>query len=378
MVKEGRAKETVMKHLIVGLLLLLLVVGYANASLPKSPPRSRPLGAEQTATYRDRTWEPGVGYAHGSEERRRKYDFDRALKFGQYADAWQLIKGKDVLFPKDSWSGLSETLRSEMVWSGGTGEDYIPLILFRGIGGCPPDKIIPRILSGYCPQLVKPFKKGDTSGGTITNGTDFDQIYFQKSTLGIVWSSEDYVSVFALVKEAAEQLVKRKDLHLSGLYALKVFLDGAGTIRDEQLPPEEVRTCDLWKHKYVLQNKKPPITEVQRKAIRLWMIQTLNAGAEEVLSNPNRFSEAKIVYPGLSGSVNWTSKYRSDWFLWYGEVPPELQRFEELSIKIAQLDEQLTKLRNEKRAAQAAAEKAAEDVKAAEKKRLETDASLRK
>jgi len=55
------------------------------------------------------------------------------------------------------------------------------------------------------------------------------------------------------------------------------------------------------------------------------------------------FSPARH-YITFASRYNWPSKYRSDWFLWYGEVPPELQRFEELSIKINQLDEQLTKL----------------------------------
>jgi hypothetical protein len=361
LVKDGRAKDTVIKHWMVGWLLSLLVVGYANASLPISSPMNRPLSAEQITKYKDRSWEPSAGYARRSEEGRRKYDFDRALQYGQYAEAWQLIKGKDVLFPEDHWACLSENLRNEMVWSGGTGEDYIPLIENRPQG----------VQSNIPWKLLKPRKKGDT-GGREGGFTAFDQIYFQKSKVGILWSSRDYASAFGLVKEAAEQLVKRKGLHLSELYALKGFLDGDGKTHDEQLPPEEVRTCDLWKHKYVLQNKNPPTTEAQRKAIRLWMIRTLNAGAEEVLSNPNRFSEARL------SDVNWPSKYRSDWFLWYGEVPPELQRFEELSIKIAQLDEQLTKLEKEKRATQEAAKKAAEDVKAAEKKLKEADKSLRK
>ncbi|MCX5675605.1 MAG: hypothetical protein NTX87_11420 [Planctomycetota bacterium] len=352
-----------MKHWIVGLLLSLLVVGYANASLPISSPINRPLSSEQISKYKDRSWEPGVGYARISEERRRKYDFDRALQYGQYADAWQLIKGKDVLFPEDPWACLSETLRNEMVWSGGTGEDYIPLIDTPGPGGR---------------RLLKPSKKGDT-GGKEGGFTTFDEIYFQKSKVGIVWSSRDYSSVFALVKEAAEQLVKRKDLHLKELYALKVFLDDRGIMYDEQQPPEKTTSCDLWHHKYVLQNKKPPTTEAQRKAIRLWMMQTLNEGAEKVLSNPNRFRESGFLNIGsMFPGINWPSKYRSDWFLWYGEVPPELQRFEELSIKITQLDEQLTKLEMEKMTAQKAAKKAAEDVKAAEKKRLEADKSLRK
>jgi hypothetical protein len=322
---------------------------------------NRPLSVEQMAKYKDRSWEPGVGYAKRSEEQRRKLDFDRALQFGQYAEAFQMIKGKDVLFTEDHWVCLSESIQNEMVWSGGTGEDYIPLIENRPQG----------VQSNIPWALLKPSKKGAT-GGREGGFTVFDKIYFQKSKVGIAWSSRDYASAFGLVKGAAEELVKRQGLHLSKLYALKVFLDGDGREHDEKLPPEEVQTCDLWKHKYILLNKSPPTTEVQRKAIRLWMIRTLNAGAEEVLSNPNRLSEARL------GDVNWPSKYRSDWFLWYGEVPPELQRFEELSIRIAQLDEQLTKLAKEKRAAQEAAKKAAEDLKAAEKKLKEADKSLRK
>jgi len=267
-----------MKHWIVGLLLSSLVVGYANASLPISSPMNRPLSAEQIAKYKDRSWEPGVGYAQITEERRRKYDFDRALQYGQYADAWQLIKGRDVLFSKNHGSGLAEPLQEEMAWSKGTHEDYIPLTTLGG-------------------TLVKPAKKG-AAGGSTGGFTVFDRVYYQKSKLGIVWSSQDYTSVYALVKEAVEQLVKRKDLHLKELYALKVFLDDRGLMYDEQQPPEKTTSCDLWQHKYVLQNKKPPTTETQRKAIRLWMIQTLNEGAEKVLANPNRFSESGLLNIG--------------------------------------------------------------------------------
>jgi len=337
--------------LVAGVGLLAVEVRRVSASLPTllTPP-NRPLSAEKMSEYKDRSWERRVGYDQGPVEWRLRHNFERALKYSQYANALELIKSAKhpILFFFGPYfiPELDRSLVQEMIWCGGTGEDYIPLVRDNWIGG----------VSYYRPSSP------DTGVRTPISPRPFDRAYLEKTELGIVWLPRDYAAVFTLVKAAAEQSVKeKKDLQLADLYFLQKFLE----------------QCDLWEHSYLLENKKPPTTEVQRKAIRLWIVQILNIYAERVLSNPNRLQEPERGYSGPTWAKV-AEKYYKEWYLWYGDVPLELQRFEELSTKVAQLYDQLKKILSEKRAMQEAAKKAEEAVREAERKRLEIDPSLRK
>jgi len=194
-----------------------------------------------------------------------------------------------------------------------------------------------------------------------------NRIHFQKA--GLV---TDYASVFTLIKEAVDQYATG-DLHLVDLYRCYAFLEG----------------CGLWVHGDLSQT-----SESQRKAIRAWVLRTLVTYAEKILSSPNPLREPEVKLDSSDGqyeqelirmvqdgavapnpsegkfTAERIEKYRTEWFNWYGDVPPEIQKLDRLSIEIANLRSELIKLIDQK----AAAKRAIEDAK----RKVEQDPTLRK
>jgi hypothetical protein len=190
--------------------------------------------------------------------------------------------------------------------------------------------------------------------------------YMMNRVYYTTYTNVRYPALFTLVKEAVDQDEKR-DLHLVDLYQCFDLME----------------RCDFWKHKL-----RSDTTEPQRKAIRLWMLQTLVTYAETVLASPNPLREpevvgveqhhlgqrerlCKMVRDGAVApnpdngrfTADKIEKFREEWFNWYGDVPPEILKLEKLSKQIADLRLELIKLMDQKRAVQRAVEKAKQIIR---------------